>query len=235
MATSFSVTDILADVARRANVPAFTTTTNVTTAQATGWLVQSARSLSALFRQKLGEDNDFIQQGTLTVQANVGLASLPSNCGEVHALLWVRSTSDYRLLDAADLDQFEDLQTGDIRKWTDGPAPTYRLMGNTVTFFPPSSEEETVLIYYTTHLDLTGQTSFFARLDADLWLTLDVVCKLLNAQGRADVAAVYLQEKMMLEANLFSGARERDPYQVNTIRDTKSRRARGRWRDRWED
>lgn len=233
MATSFSVADILLDVARTANVPDFTTTTNVTTAQITYRLVQSARSLSALFRQKLGEDQDFINQATLTVQAGVGLASLPTDCGEVNAVLWVRTASDWRLLESAGQDELEYAQTDTLVPWLNCVTPQYRIQGNVLLFLPGSSVAETVVIYYTKNLDLTGQTTFLQRVDADRWITLDLVTWILNAQGRHDQAQVFVAEKMALEANLFSSSRTRDPNSIDTIRDTRgirgARRGRGFW------
>lgn len=233
MATSFSVADIIADVARTANVPAFTTTTNVTTAQITYRLIQSARSLSALFRQKLGEDKDFINQATLTVQAGVGLASLPTDCGEVNAVLWVRAASDWRLLESSIQDDLEEAQTDTLRAWRDYRNPKYDIQGNVLLFLPGSSVAETVVVYYTKHLDLTGQTTFLQRLDADRWLTLDLVVWVLNAQGRHDHAQVFLQEKMLLESQLFAQNRTRDPNAVDTIRDTRGERQRNNFRTRW--
>ena len=234
MASSFSVADIIADVARTANVPTFTTTTNVTTAQITYKLIQSARSLSALFRQKLGPDQDFINQATLTVQAGVGLASLPTDCGEVSAVLWVRTASDWRLLESASEDDLELAQTDTLKPWLNSREPQYRIQGNVLLFLPGSSVAETVVVYYTKHLDLTGQTSFLQRLDADRWLTLDLVIWVLKAQARHDEAASFLQDKMLLEADLFKSSRTRDPNAIDTIRDTRGRRSRHRARGYWD-
>ncbi len=234
MSTSFSVADIVADIARTANVPTFTTTTNITASQVTYKLLQSARSLSALFRQKRGEDLDFVNQASLTVQAGVGLTSLPADCGEVQAVLWAKTPSDWRLVDAAPLDDYEYGQLDTLKTWTDGQRPSYMLQGNTIRFFPGSSVAETVIVVYTKHLDLTGETSFLSRLDADRWLTLDVAIWVLNAQGRPEQAMVYMQEKAMLEANLFAASRARDPNAVHTIRDTQGRRLRNIRRTRWD-
>jgi hypothetical protein len=228
--------EILADVARTANVPTFTSTTNVTTAQVTYRLVQSARSLSALFRQHFrGADKDFIQQATLAVQAGVGFASLPVNCGEVSAVLWVRSSSNWQLMDSATHEDLEQGQLELLQPWAQGPKPYYQIQGNVLQFLPASSVAETVVVYYTNHLDLSGvgQTDFLSRVDADRWLTLDLVVWILNAQGRHDQAQVFVQEKAMLEANLFSAARTRDPHVTETIRDVRSRRGRNARRDPW--
>lgn len=233
MATTFDIDSILADVARTVNVPAFSTDTSISLSQITYKLVQSARSLSALFRQKFGEDRDFINQATLTVQAGVGLASLPADCGEVHAVLWVRTASDWRLLQSAGIDDLEDGQLDTLLPWKEQRTPKYQIQGNVLVFLPGSSVAETIVVYYTTHLNLTDQTSFLSRLDADRFITLDLVAWALSALGRKEEAAFELQNLAALRADLFSPARTVDPNSVDTIRDTRKfgrRRARG-WFD----
>lgn len=229
MSTTFSVSEILTDVARSANVPPFSGTTNVTLTQATYWLVQSARSLSALLRQKLGEDLDLLQSVNLTSVPTFNLVSLPSDCGEVHSVLWQKSATDFRLLERV---QAEDLEESDTPTKAWECAPRYRLEGNTIALYPASSDAETLLVFYTNHVDVSGEaTSFQGRLDFDRWVTLDVICKVLAAKSRD--SSSFLQDKMLLEKELFSQARKREPNRTNTIRDTRTA-DRVRWmRDRW--
>lgn len=220
MGTSFVVADIITDIARTANVPTFTASTNVTTSQVNYWLYQSARSLSALFRQKLGEDADFVTTAEITVQAGFRLASLPTDCGEVHAVLWKKSASDLYLMDTADIDAFED--GGDPDTDWEKP-PLWRLEGNTVAVYPLPLTEQTLVVYYTNHLSLAAST-FVARVDSDRWLALDVAAKVLAAKQR-DYSMVQ-QEKLLLQADMFSTNRRRDFNAVSTIRDTRTRRLR---------
>lgn len=216
VATTFQVSEILADVARLANVPPFSGTTNVTTSQATYWLVQSARSLSALLRQKLGEDLDLLQSATLTTVPDFNLVSLPSDCGEVHSVLWMKDTTDYRLLQRT---QAEDLEMGDTPDQAWECAPKFRLEGNTIALYPSSTAAENLMVFYTTHTNLSGETDFQGRLDFDRWVTLDVVCKVLAAKSRDN--SIFLQDKMLLEKEMFSQARKREPNRTNTIRDVR--------------
>ncbi len=225
MALSFTVTDLISDVARTANVPEFTSETNITAAQCAYKLAQSARSLSAMYRQKLGQDLDYLNQATLSVQAGVGLTSLPADCQDVHAVLWARTSSDWRLLESAAIDDYEMGQLDTLKLWKNGPQPHYQLQGNTLSFYPASSGIETVVVLYTKDLDVAGETTFFARTDCDRFITLDLVIWVLNATGRSDQAMVFMQEKAMLEVNLFSKSRGRDVNATHTIRDTRGRRA----------
>lgn len=228
MATVFNIADMTADIARRCNSPTFTSSTNVTSGQVTYWLVQSARSLSALLRQKHCEDNDLLTSATLTTVADFELVSLPADFGELHALVWQKSNTDYRLLEPAALDDFQESMAPD-QAWE--CPPKYRLEGNTIRFLPASTEAETLTLIYTNHMDLTGETNFQSRLDADLWITLTVCERVLGAKGRDPSA--FIAEKQMLEANLFAPSRRRDAYGPSTIRDVRSRRGATASRDRW--
>lgn len=226
MAVTFNVTDMLADIAYRANVPPFTATTRTTLTQATYLLVQAARGLSGMFRQKFGDDHDYLLTATSVVPANVGLASLPANFGELHAVLWMRSSTDYRLLEASDLDDLENAQTGDLGTWEQRGQPRYDLEGETLTFYPPSSAAENILVFYTRHLDIAGETTMQARIDSDAWCTLKVAETVIKSEGRAADAATLTEDRLMLETNLFSVGRRRDTTGTATIRDVRGRKAR---------
>lgn len=219
MASTFVLSNLLTDAARLANVPAFSTTTNVTATQATYWLVQSGRALTARMRAAFGDDADHARSADLNVPVGLGYVSLPEDCGEIHAVVWQKSSSESILLAQG---QLEDLETNDTtsQSWAGSETPKYRLEGETLRFTPPSAEVEAITLFYTGHADLTGQTNMIARLDGDRWITLDVAIRVLQAQARD--AAHLLQEKVMLEANLFSPSRKRRPKGIARIRDTRS-------------
>ncbi len=231
MSTVFQVADILTDAARMANVPAFGATTNVTSTQATYWAVQAARSLSARLRGSFSEDADFLRVQDLQTQAGLNTISLPTDAGEVHAVLWRKTSSDFYLLNRGDLGVLEDLADGEPDTWDNTAPPRYRLEGEQIAFYPPSSGAENITIFYTGHLDLTGETFFTARLDADRWITLDVAIRVLQSQSRD--ASVLIQDKLLLEQQLFSPARRRQPTQPQTIRDTRGQRMEQFRRNRW--
>lgn len=231
MASTFNVADILTDAARAANVPDFASDTNVTLTQATYWAIQGARSYSARLRQVFGENHDFLKEITLQTQAGYDTLSLPADAGELHQVVWARTSSDFRLLGYANADQLPEMQEGTTGPWRDRMQPVYRLEGETVRFLPGSSEAETVIIFYTSHLKWNDQTYFSARLDADRWLSLDIAVRVLQSQGRDP--GVLLQDKVMLEAQLFNPARNRTPNRVVTIRDARCAAENAAWRDRW--
>lgn len=230
MATSFTVASITADIAKLCNVPTFTTTTNTTAAQVTYWLVQSARAISALYRQKCGADLDYLVTAQLTTVPGFSLVSLPADCGEVHSVLWAKTANDYRLLESAGVDDLETTVDTVTEDW-DQTTPKYRLEGNTVALYPAPLDAQTLVVLYTNHTDLTGATSFVSRLDVDRWLTLDVACKVLMSKQRD--YSLFVQEKAMLEANLFSTGRRRDTNAVTTIRDVRNKPWQRLIKDNW--
>lgn len=231
MASTFNVSDILTDAARMANVPDFDSSTNVTLTQATYWLVQGARSFSARARQVFGENHDFLREITLQTQAGADSISLPSDADALHQVVWARTSSDFRLLRYADADALPLMQEGDPGPWRSVGQPVYRLEGETIRFLPPSDEAETVIIFYTSTLKWGANTYFSARIDTDRWLALDVAVRVLQSQGRDP--SVLIQDRAMLEANLFNPARNRTPNRVVTIRDARCAAENQAWRDRW--
>lgn len=232
MAITFQVDDLVDDAARMANVPAFTTSTNITRGKATYWMAQAARSFSALLKQKLNEDNTYMQSVVLPVAAGLAYADLPEGVGEVKAVLWVRSPSELRLLQSFQQDDLERLKEV-YQPWQSSQEPTYRLENERLVFYPGTSTDQEVLVFYETNttLDTSPGATYLSRLDTDLWLTLTVAVRILLAQGR-DTTPLK-QELQMLEANLFASDRRRDVNATNTIRDVRGRRMGNRNRDRW--
>lgn len=223
MSSTFSVSELLADVATLSNVPPFGANTHVKESRVTYWLAQSARSLSALLRQHLGADRDFVQVRTITTAPDYPVVSLPSDCGEVHAVLWLRDERDYVLLRTAQIDDLApDLEAA--QGWV--CPPTWRLEGETIALFPTSAEAETLEVYYTTHV-ATGTGTFQARIDFDRWVTQDVCAQVAIAKKRDPSAFWALRD--VLEKGLLSRARAREPHATQTIRDVRARPRNPRW------
>jgi hypothetical protein len=158
---------------------------------------------------------------------------MPQNAGEIHAVVWAKTSSDYRLLKNATLDALVELQEGEPVDWSNGCTPMYRLEGETINFYPGSSTAQMVFVFYTSHLvfnmDLADYYS--TRLDGDRWITLDVAIRVLQSQGR-DAAALQ-QERAMLESNLFNPARRRQPNKTVSIRDVRGADIRNAIGSRW--
>lgn len=219
MAVSFQVSDILADVAYHANVPPFTTDTRTTLAQATRMVVQAARTVSAELARVFGEDNDFLRTATLTVPANVGLASLPSRCHQLHAVVWVKSSTDSRIIEPASPERLEVYE--DAQAWADCRTPTYQLEGETLAFYPVSSAEETIQLFYYTDLGAVSDTVLNTRIDVDLWITLTVAKRVLDSEPRD--SSVVANELLLVDSKLFASGRKKDTTGNPTIRNVRGR------------
>lgn len=229
MSSTFSVPELLVDIARSSNVPPFTASTNVTQSQCLYWIAQSARTLSALLQDQHGDDREFIQSAQLTTSPGFNLVSLPDETDQVSAVLWRRGEQDLVLLESASQDDLAvELDPG--QSWVEGCTPAWRLEGETMAFYPSSADAETVLVYYTTHVG-TGTGTFNARLDFDRWVTLDVCIKVATAKRRD--TGQFLQDKLMVQADLLKRARTRDPNSTRTIRDVRSARVRDVSRGPW--
>lgn len=227
MATTFTVSQLLADIAVQSNCPPFTSTTRVTDAQVTYWLDQSVRSLSALLRQHHVEDRELLQVATLATVANVKTVALPANTGEVQAVLWVRGANDYVLLRSA---QQADLEERSNQGW-DQFEPGWRIEGEALAFYPPANKVETLEVFYTNHVATPLGATVALRIDSDRWLTLDVCIKV--ATSKRQPTGEYQQQKALIENDFLSQARERDQQEVHTIRDTRYEDARAAYRRRY--
>lgn len=229
MSSTFSVPELLADVARLSNSPPFTASTNVTQSTVLYWLSQSARTLSALLQDQHGDDREFIQSQEITTSPGYNLVSLPDETDQVSAVLWRRGEQDLVLLESASLDNLVvELDSG--QGWVESLCPAWRLEGETIAFYPASGQAETVIVYYTTHIG-TGTGTFNARLDFDRWVTLDVCIKVATAKRRD--TGQFTQDKLMVQADLLKRARTRDPNSTRTIRDVRSARMREVSRGPW--
>lgn len=227
MSTTFSISDLTADVASLCNVVPFTTTTHVTSTRIAYWISQAARSYSALMRQHHVDDRELIQSATLSTVPDFALVSLPTNCGEVHDVIWHRDTRDYVLLEHAGVDDLTaQLDAGE--SWD--AAPKWRLEGNTIAIYPTSATAETIEVYYTTHLDTSGGTVQL-RVDGDKWITLEVCAQVAVAKGKDPGG--FMQQKALLENDLLSRARKRAVNETHVIRDSRYRRACDAYDRRW--
>ncbi len=232
VASSFSVADLLVAIAAQSSSPAFSSNTRITQAQATAWIAQSARSLSALLRQKFPEDRELLQYAELATIPSFPIVSLPPDCGEVHSVVWLRSASEAELLASAGAEDtiLQPLDTG--TGWDSGESPRWRLEGQTLALYPASGKAETLQVFYTTHLSPTSG-SFQARLDFDRWVELDVCIKIATSKKKQADIVEFQKQKALLENDLFSRARRRDVAERHTMRDTRLERLMADYRRRW--
>lgn len=231
MASTFSIADITANVAVLTNSPTFTSSTRVTTAQVAYWITQAVQGWSALVRQHFPEDRDFIQVASLPNLPGYAMISLPVNCGEVHAVLWQRADGKYEpLISASEGDIAATLEAG--QGWENcGELPRYRIEGQTIAIYPPSHDDETIELFYTTHLS-SGST-VTTRLDFDRWVAFFVGELVATAKTNQAKASDMASKRALLENDLLSRARQVDQNKTHTIRDVRNERIGAAMRARW--
>ena len=232
VATTFTVSDIISDVATVTNSPAFSASTRVTSAQVTYWLTQAVRALSALLRQYHYDDRELLLSTSLVTVAGTKTVDLPANCGEVHAVLWARESDQYELLHSAQQEDLENRTTDGWEQW----APRYRLEGDKLSFYPLPQAVHTLELIYTTDLSIalaaSGGTDLVTRLDGDRWVTLYLAEKVFTAKRDMAGSSDMMRQRLMLEELLMARGRERDASRTHTIRDVRGERLRAAYRRR---
>jgi hypothetical protein len=217
MAT-ISAASILTNVAQNIGVPVFSPTTHVTEATAMAWLQQGVEGLSALAKQRLGEDTEFMRYAVLTTVPSFNLVSLPARCFELSAVLWIKSDTEAFLLQRTSATQLEP-QSTDIRAWD--ATPTFRMTGHNIELFPCPDRAYQLAVWYQTEQELATPTSqFLGRGDWSRWLELFVANKCLQRKRRWTDMQATATEKATLEADLFAPARKRNqagPYRIRDV------------------
>jgi hypothetical protein len=227
MSVTFQVADIVNDIRGRLALPTFTTTTRITQARALAQIQQSARSLAALTRQKLGRDYDLIATATLATQAGLNLVSVPANFGELVKICWLKSATEAPQLQQAMASDYEPMGFNP-RAWDEPYSgvpggygvglPRYDLEGATLTFYPCPNQIYSLAIWYTLHYPVvTLADTIQGRLDWDKWIALDT-CVALCSDLKRD-PTIFGGLRTALEADLFAAKRKRDMNAVHAIRD----------------
>lgn len=225
MAVSISVAAIIAEVESRLRIQPCTTTTAYTAAEMLAAVQESARSLFALARQKLGEDFDTLLDGALATVANTSTISLAAltNFGELHRLAWRYDTKTLVELQEAPTNRWEP-PAFNPRAWSVSgrDEPMYRLTSSqTLTLLPCPNAVYSLHCWYTAHTPVaTAADTFMGRLDWDRWLVLDVCIRVAQSKKRDTVE--FRADKRAIEDDIFSPDRKRAPEARHVIRDVES-------------
>lgn len=228
MATTFSVAEITTNVQTLTASPAFSSSTRVTSAQVTYWFAQAVRAISALLRQRFPDDLDLVSIATLSVSALSDARALPTDTGEIQSVVWARAPYDYRPLRPA---QQDDLTERTARDWTTCD-PAYRVEDELLALYPAPTAATTLEVYYSTGIGYAGgSTQLLSRIDVDQWIALWIAAKVAMAKRQSPLP--FDQARAMIENDLLSVERERDPNAVHTIRDVRGQAALQQYRRHW--
>lgn len=129
-------------VRTRYDLPAYSTTTWVTTAAVNSLINESLQGLAALLISCYGDDY-YAAVSNITATANTSTTTLPTRCIKVLKLWWVRGTDDVMPITRGNADDTL-LANYSAKSWTEY-APRYRLLGtSSVRWLPTPNANYTV-------------------------------------------------------------------------------------------
>jgi hypothetical protein len=214
MATSVLVSEVLEEARVRLDLPAFSTTTFVTSAAALNFVKFGARRLSAILRRAYGSEY-FTTRTTLSTQANVDTVSLPSNFTDLRQLAWMRTSTESVPLEMASVDEWL-ASSEDVQPWNS--APKYRLIGQTITLYPCPNAIYTLSLYYDTGIFVTATSdTISAQPGWEEWLVLDFCIRVRQKEEKD--ASDFIVERESVEQEILAAAQARDRFQTHTVRD----------------
>lgn len=211
-------TEVQEDIRQRYDLPAFSTTTFITTAAVLRMANQSLQRRDALLAEAYGDDYRSTTT-TLATQADLNYISLPADFLKLHRLIWLRGTNDSVVVERADADMLARLLPMEPQSWG-SRRPYYRFEGtSTVQVLPtPNQVYSLTLIYTQTTATLTtgGDTIQDGPAWTE-WLVADVCVKI--AQRFEDDPSIFMAERQDAEARIRRQAPQRDETQSQQLRD----------------
>ena len=233
MSLSVAVSTIQERARNRLTLPAFTTSTPVTTAMALDFVQASAQMLSGMIGRAY-PDGYFAANATLTTQVGLSYVSLPADFTYLTKATWLVSSTRWV--------EIEPAGAGDVmpsgltsQAWVEGDPPKMRLRGNTIELYPTPSAVYSIAVNYTTALLPTSAASVMAlQAGWDEWMVLDFSIKCRQAEQKP--ADDFIAQQAKVESFILSNAKMRDkrPQRMRDARSESSMRGGpvhvSRWR-----
>jgi hypothetical protein len=217
VSVAFPVSDIIERIRVRCGLPAFTTETNITTADIHSLVQESARALGGIVDDVSWH---FVATATLVTTPGLEYVSVPQNFAALIQVHWDRGDGYPIALRQANL---EDVlpASSEPTNW-DARAPVYRLTGQTIELFPEPQAVYTLVVRYTTGIFLveTPPDTLMGQVDWDSWIIYDCACKIRERQEKD--LGTFPAHREMLEQRIVRRARRRDRNGVRQPRDVRS-------------
>lgn len=214
MATSISISDVLAQAAFRLHLPNFAAGEFVSDTQALMLAKMAVSRLGAMLNRSFG-DNYFARTATLSTQAGLDLVSLPDDFKDLLSLTWV-SGNDAQTVTRAEITDYDPT----ARSWSTAYVPKYRIEGETLVLTPIPSAVYTLRCAYTTGLSITSTADTIQALPGcDEWLVLDI-CQIIRGREDKDVST-YVLAKREIQEDLKAQAIQRDRHGTTAVRDVR--------------
>lgn len=231
MGVTLTVSQVQERARLLAELPAFTTNSQVDSATVLEWTKASLRQLAALVKTNGGEQY-LVSASTLTTTANVpSVAFAPGNVPypDLVRLTWQRDSQTEIPLERANVDEMDPYPA----KWSQGAAGPirYRVMGQTIRLFPTPDAVYTLNLYSTGTISVTDVNSTVDFRDLwDDWVVNDL-CVRIRVRQQKD-ASEFLSERSRLEG-MIVGTLRRDKYRGQQARDMRTNDGESVSRARW--
>lgn len=200
----------------RADLPAFSASTWVTTTQINALTNESLQGYYALLWTLFGDE---YYSTSSTITASSATTSVPTRCIKILNLWWLRGTDDVVRINRGNADDLL-LANYASKAWTDY-APRYRLQGTgTILWLPtPSTSYNVRCDHVALPADLSADgDTLFSGAGWEQWVVADVCLKL--AQREEKDPSVFMAERAEWEARIRAQAPDRiegEPLQLRDV------------------
>lgn len=220
---SVAVETIQERIRQLCDLPVFAADTNPTSAAILDLIAASTVLLAGLVKER-SDELYFVNSDTFSTQGGLPFVSLPTDSHDIIRVSWQKSASEDIDLDIADSSEFVAYPSA----WG-GVRPKYRIIGQTIEFFPTPDAAYDVKIYYSTGLYVTStEQSISVRDGWDQWIVYQTAI-LVRTRLKQD----FSEFAMLLDALTERVQRQlrRDKHGIRQVRDLRSQRTpkHGRW------
>lgn len=228
MSVAVTVSDVQERVRQRMSLPAYSSTTFVTTSEILDLVKQSAQLLSAIIDEAWG-GHYFTTSLDMTLIAGTPSYDLPTNFADLIRIAWMKTAGEpFIMLKPASVDDWEPNPTG----WSGGVVPRYRVIGPDIHFYPTPMEAHQLRMHYSTGIFINAASDVInARVGWDEWLVLDVCAKI---QTKLEMdPSVYIAQRERVERMIKQQCSRRDKSRPGQIRDLRGADERNWLKSRW--
>lgn len=213
---SVTLLQLKEDVRTRYELPTYTTSTRVTTAQVTRLINLSLQQFYAMLAECYGDDY-FASSATITTTADFGVSSLPQDFYKLLSASWRKTDEISVRLKKATADDM--MRTNLIAKDWNTHTPRYRITAQALQWSRVPSDSYTVDLWYVPiqpDLDDDADT-FSAGPGWDEWIVLDV-CRRIAESEQKDIQT-WVAMRNDTEQRIRAQAPERDESESLQVRD----------------
>ncbi len=197
------------------DLPTLTSQTSPTNATMLDLIQTSCSQFAGFVRSTADGSLHFVESVNLQTVSNFSRISLPTDCQSVTRLSWMKDGSNEVQLKLADIESMTNVPS---MSW-DSKIPTYKILGQTIEFYPTPTAEYDIRLYYSGSLAPQTYDSYIWCMDGwDQYITLQTCIYVrMRQQKKADD----FQASLAQVAAQITKQLRRD-INFSTIRDVRS-------------